>query len=322
MAATNQPGVLDGGLIRSGRFDRKVKVGVPDGPEMRLEILALYAQKYINENQLDADIDLMKVAKITDGFVGADLELLFNEAAKMANRAGREKIKMEDFKEAILRIVVGPKKGVSHASQKERETVIGHEFGHAVAALAAQWNLFVVSTTQRGDTLGLVMPSRDGTRLTYRDDALKNMMMTAAGRSAEKYFFGPEKITAGAAGDLQHMENIFRSMMATGLLNDRVVSKYHNPHVPLEERDENTKDDVFNAAIDAGVALMKLIPQGRETEILARLLEQKEDLLNEDAESFVRELLGPDFDWDAAFQVVSSFVGQGFKEPLSQTKTA
>lgn len=162
LAATNRPDILDPALLRPGRFDRRVVVGLPD-IKGREEILRVHARG----KPLSEDVRLDELAKSTPGFTGADLENLLNEAALLAARAEKTKISMEEIKEAVFKVVVGPEKKSRVMTDKEKKLTAYHEAGHAMAVK-------YVSTTDRVDRISIIPSGMAGGFTAYKPDEDKN----------------------------------------------------------------------------------------------------------------------------------------------------
>jgi cell division protease FtsH len=210
MAATNRPEVLDPALLRPGRFDRQVVVDRPD-IQGREAILRLHARSV----KLAANIDLKVVAARTAGFAGADLANLVNEATLLAARKDRREVSMEDFEEAIDRLLAGLKRR-RVMSAREREIVACHEAGHALVAsvLPGVDPVHKVSIVQRGyEALGhtLQLPAQEHYLVT-RQALLNQLAVLLGGRSAEEIVF--QEISTSAQNDLQRATDLARSMIA------------------------------------------------------------------------------------------------------------
>ena len=209
MAATNRPEVLDPALLRPGRFDRQVLVDKPDvnGREAVLQI-------HVRNVTLNPDVNLRTVAARTPGFAGADLANLVNEAALLAARKDKTSVGMQEFEDAIDRLIAGLEKKRA-MSPKEREIVAYHEAGHAVVAtvLPGMDPVHKISIVQRGfGALGYTMqlPLEDR-YLLQRQDLLRQLAVLLGGRSAEELALG--EISTGAQNDLQRVTDIARSMV-------------------------------------------------------------------------------------------------------------
>ena len=210
LAATNRPEILDPALLRAGRFDRQVLVDRPDKPG-RLQILRVHAKKI----KLETDVDLAQVAALTPGFTGADLANLVNEAALLATRRGGESVTLEDFTQAIERIVAGLEKKNRLLNERERRIVAHHELGHAMVAMALPGvdPVHKVSIIPRGvGALGYTIqrPTEDRFLMT-REELENKMAVLLGGRAAEEVVFG--HLSTGAADDLAKVTDIARSMV-------------------------------------------------------------------------------------------------------------
>jgi len=209
MGATNRPEVLDPALLRPGRFDRQVLVDKPD-VKGREQILRIHARSV----KMQPTVDLTIVAARTAGFAGADLANLVNEAALLAARQDKLAVEMNDFNEAIDRLIAGlEKKRVMNA--RERETIAYHESGHAIVAsvLPGLDPVHKISIVQRGfGALGYTMqlPLEDRYLMT-RTDLQNQMAVLLGGRSAEEIALG--EVSTGAQNDLQRATDIARAMV-------------------------------------------------------------------------------------------------------------
>ena len=209
LAATNRPEILDPALLRPGRFDRQILVDRPD-LEGRYQILKVHTRG----KRLGADVDLRKIAAATPGFVGADLANVVNEALLLAVRKGREEVKMEDFEEAIERVIAGLEKRNRLINKKEKERVAYHEVGHAlVGALLTDEPIHKISIIPRGiGALGytLQLPTEDRYLMTEKE--LKNKIaVLLGGRAAEELIFGD--VSTGAQNDLEKATDTARKMV-------------------------------------------------------------------------------------------------------------
>ncbi|TEU15244.1 MAG: ATP-dependent metallopeptidase FtsH/Yme1/Tma family protein [Anaerolineales bacterium] len=209
LAATNRPDILDPALLRPGRFDRRV---VLDRPDMngRKAILEVHMQG----KPLAADVDPMILAKQTPGFVGADIENLVNEAALLAARRNKKAIGMEEFQEAIERVLAGPERKSRLISDEEKEIIAYHEAGHALVmtVLPRCDPVHKVSIISRGMALGYTMPLPEDDRyLQHRVKFKDELAGLLGGRTAEELIF--EDVTTGAANDLERATRIARKMV-------------------------------------------------------------------------------------------------------------
>lgn len=210
IAATNRPEILDSALLRPGRFDRQVTIGLPD-VRGREEILKVHS----NNKKLDKDVSLSVIAMRTPGFSGADLANLMNEAAILAGRRGKEKITMKEVDDSIDRIVAGME-GTKMTDGKNKILVAYHEIGHAVCATLTPGHDPVQKVTliPRGQARGLTwfIPGEDPA-LISKQQLFARIIGGLGGRAAEEVIFGESEITTGATGDLQQITQIARQMV-------------------------------------------------------------------------------------------------------------
>ena len=218
MAATNRADVLDPALLRPGRFDRQIYVGLPD-IRGREQILQVHAKG----RPLAEDVDLRMIARGTPGFTGADLENLLNEAALLAARKNRKLITMADLKEAEIKVVAGPEKKSRVISQHERELTAWHEAGHAVVMhlLPDHDPVTRITIIPRGQAGGMTiaLPEEDRSYLSkgYMEDQIVALL---GGRTAEELCLGD--ISTGASNDIQRATQIARKMVASYGMSERI----------------------------------------------------------------------------------------------------
>jgi cell division protease FtsH len=208
IAATNRPDVLDPALLRPGRFDRRVVVSPPDQVGRRA-ILEVHTRAV----PLADDVDLVAVAASTPGMVGADLENLANEAALMAARRGHEAVQIEDFTDALEKIILGTERKIV-LSAEERERTAYHEAGHALLGMLQPGADPVrkVSIIPRGRALGVTFQSPDTDRYAYSEGYLRGKIIGAlGGRAAEDIVYSTT--TTGAESDLVQVSRIARKMV-------------------------------------------------------------------------------------------------------------
>uniref|UniRef100_A0ACD5ZTA9 Uncharacterized protein n=1 Tax=Avena sativa TaxID=4498 RepID=A0ACD5ZTA9_AVESA len=212
IAATNRPEILDAALLRPGRFDRQVSVGLPD-VRGREEILRVHGAN----KKLDHDVSLSVVAMRTPGFSGADLANLLNEAAILAGRRGKDRVSVKEIDDSIDRIVAGLE-GTSMTDGKSKMLVAYHEIGHAVCATLTPGHDAVQKVTliPRGQARGLTwfLPGDDPTLVSKRQ-IFARIVGGLGGRAAEEVIFGEPEVTTGAAGDLQQVTQVARQMVTT-----------------------------------------------------------------------------------------------------------
>ena len=210
MAATNRPDILDPALLRPGRFDRQIHVGVPD-VKGREEILKVHAKG----KRIGDDVDLSVVARATSGFTGADLSNLLNEAAILAARVDRPFVLMEDMNEAMMKILAGPAKKSRVQSRRDLKTTAIHEAGHAVAMyfLPTHDPVRHISIVPRGSSLGATwyLPKDDSSNST-RNEMYEQIVGLLGGRVAEALFLGD--ISVGASNDIDRATKLAKDMVA------------------------------------------------------------------------------------------------------------
>ena len=219
MAATNRADILDQALLRPGRFDRQVYVGLPD-IRGREAILKIHARG----KQLAEDVDLNSIAKGTPGFAGADLENLMNEAALLAVRRHHRFITMEDVDEAILKVQMGPEKKSRKMSSRAQRLTAYHEAGHAVAGhyLTHVDPVHYITIIPRGGAGGFTLfrPDEDLENFKSRSEMFENIVMALGGRMAEKLFL--DDISTGASNDIQQATNIARNMVTVYGMSEKL----------------------------------------------------------------------------------------------------
>ena len=219
MAATNRADILDNALLRPGRFDRQVYVGLPD-IRGREAILKIHAR----DKQLAEDVDLNSIAKGTPGFAGADLENLMNEAALLAVRRKHRFLNMEDIDEAILKVQMGPEKKSRKMSDKARRLTAYHESGHAVAGQYLEHvdPVHYITIIPRGAAGGFTLfrPQEDLENFKSRAEMFESIVMALGGRMAEKLFL--DDISTGASGDIQQASSIARDMVMRYGMSERL----------------------------------------------------------------------------------------------------
>ncbi len=210
MAATNRADILDNALLRPGRFDRQVYVGMPD-IKGREAILKIHARG----KPLTDDVDLKSIAKGTPGFSGADLENLMNEAALLAVRRKHRFITMEDCDEAILKVEMGPEKKSRKMSDKAKRLTAYHESGHAITSKFLQHTdpVHYITIIPRGMAGGFTLyrPDEDTEDFTSKAQMFERIVSCLGGRIAEKLFL--DDISTGASGDIQQATSIARNMV-------------------------------------------------------------------------------------------------------------
>ena len=218
LAATNRVDILDPALLRPGRFDRQVYVGLPD-IRGREEILKVHAR----EKPLAEDVDLQKVAQGTPGFTGADLENLLNEAALLAGRHNEKAITKADIDQSVIKVIAGPEKHSRVIPEKERQLTAYHEAGHAIVmrALPEHDPVHQITIVPRGQAGGMTisLPEEDRSYLS-RQYMLQQIVSLLGGRAAEALVLGD--ISTGASNDIQRATAMARKMVGTYGMSEKL----------------------------------------------------------------------------------------------------
>ena len=218
LAATNRPDVLDKALLRAGRFDRQIVVGLPD-VKAREQILEVHSRK----KRLADDVDLKVIAKNTSGFAGADLENVLNEAALLAARRNIDEIGMKEIEDAMVKVTMGPEKKTRVRSEKENRLVAYHEAGHAVVShyLTTQDPVHQISIVPRGMAGGYTMyrPTEDKSFMS-KTEMEENIVSLLGGRVAEALILND--VSTGASNDIERATKIARSMVTQYGMSDRI----------------------------------------------------------------------------------------------------
>ena len=220
IAATNRPDVLDPALLRPGRFDRQIVVDLPD-LRGREGILKVHLR---NKPQAD-DVSVTSLARGTPGMAGADLANLVNEGALLAARKGHDKIYMSDLEEAKDRVMLGAERKSLVMKDEERRLTAFHEAGHAVCAMIVKGNdpLHKVTIVPRGRALGIAFTLPEDDRVSVTREQLEaRLVMAYGGRAAEEIVFGRDRVTTGAASDIQQATSIARRYVTQWGLSDSI----------------------------------------------------------------------------------------------------
>jgi cell division protease FtsH len=288
MAATNRPEILDPALLRPGRFDRQVLVDRPD-IKGRENILRLHAKKI----KISPDIDLSVIAAKTPGFVGADLANIVNEAALLAARRDKDSVEMDDFDEAIERVIAGLQKKSRVIRPKEKKTIAYHESGHAlVAELVPEADpVSKISIIPRGfAALGYTqqLPTEDRYLMTH-SELVARVYVLLGGRVAEEMIFGD--VSTGAQNDLQRATEIARNMVTQFGMSEKLglvfLEGSRTPlflpvlNQPPKEYSEETAriidEEIKKILCDAHAKVREILASRRTAlEELAKLLLEKE----------------------------------------------
>lgn len=229
IAATNRPDILDPALMRPGRFDRQVYVGVPDikGREAILKV-------HSKGKPLASDVDLKEIAKTTVGFTGADIENLLNEAALLSARRGKKEIHMAEIEEATIKVIVGPEKRSRIITEKEKRITAFHEAGHAVVTrfLPTQNPVQQISIIPRGRAGGFTLsPPVEDRYYNSKTEMFEEICTLLGGRVAESIALGD--ISTGASNDIERATNIARKMVTAYGMSEKL-----GPIVYGSEHDE------------------------------------------------------------------------------------
>jgi cell division protease FtsH len=220
IAATNRPDVLDPALLRPGRFDRQVVVGLPDilGREQILKV-------HMRKVPLDDDVKPLLIARGTPGFSGADLANLVNEAALFAARANKRMVEMDDMEKAKDKIMMGAERKSMAMKESEKRLTAYHEAGHAIVGLKVPSHdpVYKVSIIPRGRALGVTMFLPEEDRYSHSKEHLESQISSLfGGRIAEEIIFGRHSVTTGASNDIMRATEIARNMVTKWGLSDRM----------------------------------------------------------------------------------------------------
>ncbi|QOR76674.1 MAG: ATP-dependent zinc metalloprotease FtsH [Thermoflavifilum sp.] len=292
LAATNRPDVLDSALLRPGRFDRQITIDKPDliGREKIFEV-------HLKPIKKSPDLDVKKLAAQTPGFVGADIANVCNEAALIAARKGKVCVEMEDFNDAIDRVIGGLEKKNKIISPEEKEVIAFHEAGHAICGwfLEHANPLVKVTIVPRGvAALGYAQYLPKEQYLYNTDQLMDDICMTLGGRAAEDLIFG--KISTGAQNDLQVITKMAYAMVTVYGMNEKIGNvSFYDPQndytfsKPYSEETARMIDQEVRNLIDKAYRRTKELLQSRRNEltIVARELLKKEVLYQADLERLI-----------------------------------
>ncbi|HEY1036117.1 MAG TPA: ATP-dependent zinc metalloprotease FtsH [Pseudoxanthomonas sp.] len=231
IAATNRPDVLDPALLRPGRFDRQVVVGLPD-VKGREQILRVHMRKL----PLADDVEPMVIARGTPGFSGADLANLANEAALFAARENAKEVRMDHFDRARDKILMGAERRSMAMSEEEKTLTAYHEAGHAIVGRVVPEHdpVYKVTIIPRGRALGVTMYLPEGDKYSLNRVAIESQLCSLyGGRVAEELIFGADKVTTGASNDIERATKMARNMVTKWGLSDEM-----GPIAYGEEEDE------------------------------------------------------------------------------------
>jgi len=292
LAATNRPDVLDSALLRPGRFDRQITIDRPDlvGREAIFKV-------HLLPIKVSQTLDTHKLAEQTPGFAGADIANVCNEAALIAARNGKEAVDMNDFQDAIDRVIGGLEKKNKIILPEEKEIIAYHEAGHAVCGwfLEHAYPLLKVTIVPRGTAaLGYAQYTPKEQYLYNTDQLLDQICMTLGGRASESIFFG--KVSTGASNDLQQVTKMAYSMVTVYGMNEKVGNvSYYDPsqensfQKPFSEETGKMIDEEVRKLIEKAFVKTKelLTEKKNEVEVLAKELLKREVLFQSDVEALI-----------------------------------
>ncbi|MGN0007445.1 MAG: ATP-dependent zinc metalloprotease FtsH [Alistipes sp.] len=290
LAATNRADILDKALMRAGRFDRQIDVGLPEVNE-RKEIFDVHLKRL----KLDPNLDREFLAKQTPGFSGADIANVCNEAALIAARGNKKYVSKEDFLAAIDRIIGGLERKNKVITPQEKKTIAYHEAGHATVSwiLENANPLVKVTIIPRGKSLGAAWYLPEERQITTREQMLDELAATLAGRVSEQTFFG--HLSTGALNDLERVTKQAYAMVAYYGMSEKVgmLSYYDSTGQsdmsftkPYSEQTAREIDDEVHNIIDTAYKMAeKVIAEHRDGLVqLAELLLEREVVFTEDVE--------------------------------------
>lgn len=292
LAATNRPDVLDSALLRPGRFDRQIAIDKPD-LKGREDIFKVHLKPI----KVSKSLDIHKLAEQTPGFAGADIANVCNEAALIAARKNKEAVDMQDFQDAVDRVIGGLEKKNKIISPEEKKIIAYHEAGHAICGwfLEHAYPLLKVTIVPRGTAaLGYAQYTPKEQYLYNTDQLNDQICMTLGGRASEDIFFG--KISTGAQNDLQQITRIAYSMVTVYGMNDKVGNiSFYDPQQenaftkPYSDDTAKLIDYEVRQLIDSAYERTKqlLTAKKEEVEKLANALLEKEVLFQSDVEALI-----------------------------------
>ena len=292
LAATNRPDVLDSALLRPGRFDRQISIDKPDlvGREAIFKV-------HLKPIKISKSLDIHKLAEQTPGFAGADIANVCNEAALIAARKGKDAVEMEDFQDAVDRVIGGLEKKNKIISPEEKKIIAYHEAGHAICGwyLEHAYPLLKVTIVPRGTAaLGYAQYTPKEQYLYNTDQLIDQICMTLGGRASEDIFF--DKISTGAQNDLQQITRIAYAMVSVYGMNDKVGNiSFYDPQQentftkPYSEETSRMIDEEVRKLIEVAYVKTKrlLNDKKQQVEKLAEALLEKEVLFQSDVEALI-----------------------------------
>jgi cell division protease FtsH len=292
LAATNRPDVLDTALLRPGRFDRQISIDKPDlkGREAIFKV-------HLKPIKISKSLDIHKLAEQTPGFAGADIANVCNEAALIAARKGKDAVEMEDFQDAVDRVIGGLEKKSKIILPEEKRIIAFHEAGHAICGwyLEHAYPLLKVTIVPRGTAaLGYAQYTPKEQYLYNTDQLMDQVCMTLGGRASEELFFN--KISTGAQNDLQQITRIAYAMVTVYGMNDKVGNvSFYDPQQenaftkPYSEETSKIIDEEVRKLIDEAYERTKALLREKKPQVekLADALLEKEVLFKSDVEALI-----------------------------------
>ena len=292
LAATNRPDVLDTALLRPGSFDRQISIDKPDlkGSEAIFKV-------HLKPIKISQTLDIHKLAEQTPGFAGADIANVCNEAALIAATKRKDSVEMEDFQDAIDRVIGGLEKKNKIISPEEKRIIAYHEAGHAICGwyLEHAYPLLKVTIVPRGvAALGYAQYTPKEQYLYNTDQLFDQICMTLGGRASEDTYFN--KISTGAQNDLQQITRIAYSMVTVYGMNDKVGNvSFYDPAQenqftkPYSEETSKMIDEEVRKLIDKAYDRTKelLTEKSSQVHLLAEALLKKEVLFQSDVEALI-----------------------------------
>ncbi len=292
LAATNRPDVLDTALLRPGRFDRQISIDKPDlkGREAIFKV-------HLKPIKISSRLDIYKLAEQTPGFAGADIANVCNEAALIAARKGKDSVEMEDFQDAVDRVIGGLEKKNKIISPEEKRIIAYHEAGHAICGwyLEHAYPLLKVTIVPRGvAALGYAQYTPKEQYLYSTDQLFDQICMTLGGRASESLTF--KKISTGAQNDLQQVTRIAYSMVTVYGMNEKIGNvSFYDPAQenqftkPYSEETSRLIDEEVRKLIDKAYEFTKelLTQKTNQLHLLAEALLEKEVLFQSDVEALI-----------------------------------
>lgn len=292
LAATNRPDVLDSALLRPGRFDRQISIDKPD-LKGREDIFKVHLKPI----KISKSLDIHKLAEQTPGFAGADIANVCNEAALIAARKNKEAVDMQDFQDAVDRVIGGLEKKNKIISPEEKKIIAFHEAGHAICGwfLEHAYPLLKVTIVPRGTAaLGYAQYTPKEQYLYNTDQLMDQICMTLGGRASEEIFFN--KISTGAQNDLQQITRIAYAMVTVYGMNGKVGNiSFYDPQQentftkPYSDETARMIDEEVRLLIEKAYEKTKqlLVNKKAEVEKLAHALLEREVLFQSDVEALI-----------------------------------